>query len=885
MTPISWFAHIIDLNTDIVVATTTEIIAPAWTSTIDSYGKVHVEIRPGTAFCDALIAAWGGPTYIGAYQAYLFELFQDGGILPDCSMWVEKGQVNYGGPNVGVVLDGNDIASGFDRSYIDEATYIDCYIEDVLGADPGKIRINSSHLITNSNYLPIWWRGLYNHVPGRGNMAGIHRLKHRCITNSRLRGNKVDTDVNTDSIFRTTTNVIASASAVFDPLHPELFGADQHFTFDTMNRLVYAGYRGNQPVLDIRDDITPLTANEATQAAIVDGDTGVTLIDLTRNFAQTEFKGGSSTHNMPEGGSFTGAEFINKPTSGDSTGEYDNLLIVGITTGNGGGCVATWLGDGTLRQLSQTMDVTDLKLDGTQNILYAATPHGIYYRNTIAPYPQADWTRLGDTATEAQYEYTSLWIPLPGVVYAVASGNNNGTGVNGVWRYDVAHPGWKKTITQSNLVYASGSDGELYYVTSIDPTTLYQTAYPTTASVRKVPNIGTAHIVGLDFDANQGEVVVRTELGANGLYRVIHGNAVQVDPVHSLADGFGPLAVAEFLAYSGVINGKMVNGLALTDRGLYWRETALGPFFPTDGQSGIQNVNGTSVAVGRTQTIMGRPSLPIAILSGSEIYMSRDGGIHFRGEMAQVLDALPAWYEAIKRFTGHYPTGDVAAFGSFLTGYSSGTPIYDGNESISLDYTPTDPEGNGVVVLVPSNDELSLPDNWIAARRWTANNTLCYRLLDTKSNAPYNATRPAEMVEIQADISRSVLDGSSAVMTGSYRFLAQAIRPLFAKTVTITYSHSDAKARFIINGDMVKLNQYVAYTNTAQNHTTILCEHIDQPMIVINKSTYTGESNETLVDLDLVNDAAFSLLDLEKIIAGLANGQAKDRRLKGVRIR
>lgn len=866
MTAIAWKAKLIDLVTLATVDTLTgaEIINPQFGSVIDAAGSIHLELRPGTTFINHVLDAVGGPAFKNKPKAYLLLMSIDNGATWPTAAWLKKGSVKISGAEVGVVIDQADIIEGYSASYIDDATYIDIKVGQIMNALPGTIQFNSAKVISASSTLPANWQGLFNHTPGRKAMESL--LKMQAITNPLIANFLADAVVNSDSIINTAMNVLGTVAGVYDPSNPANFGAFQHMSFDIRNMQINVGYRGLTSLCLLTDQVTPHDANELIEAAIVDTDTISIDFDLSTYFAQTQVVGGASTHNMPDGGQFTGVAIINKPASGLSMGTYDNLIILAITSGgNGIGGVYYWLGDGMLRPLSQSVDVNGLSVDGTANIMYAASRIGVLFRPCAGPYMAVAWARLGD----ATLEFTKVWIPAEGVVYAIAGGSNNDAGSNGVWRYTVAD-GWIHVLANQNMIDASGGDTELYFSTTVAPTIVTKTQYPSLGTPTKIPT-GGAHVVGMDFNS-AGNVIVRTELGAIGLYQVLAGVMTRVDPTGTLADGFGPLSVARFLTYTGTINGQVVNAFAVTDRGIYWRAASGGAFNPTDGQSGIQEVQATWIDVGQPQYVMGRVFTPLVAVTGRSLYISRDGGEHWSDELTQNVDGLIAWYEAIKKWTGDYPRGDVGAFASSLVGTGG---LQD----------PTDPEGNGSIVTVPSGDPLSLPAQWCVSRRWTDNGRFTCRMVDTTSNAPYNAMKPAEATEVVADDSRGCVDASSACLDFMYRVLSQASQPQTALALTVAVNSQEAKINFAKCGDMVTVHLYSAYENAAATVTTIMADFDNEELYIVSAKSRTSAENALLWDLTLVNNTTYTLLDVSKILSALANGQAKDRRLIRPRLR
>lgn len=317
-TPLVWKARLTNLVTAAVVETITkpEILNPAFGSSIDTFGKVHLELRPGNAFINAIIEAWGGPTYDGDRLAYLLEISQDNGARWDTCCWLKAGDIIMGGANVGVTIDQNDITEGYANSYIDYASYIAVTLDQTMGAGRGQIFVNSNRLISATPYLETYWHGLFDHTPGR---FGAALLKFTVRTEPKIANIVIDTVVNTDSVMDAATNALNSVAGVFDPTAPLDFGSFQHFSFDIPNRLVRVGYRGQIPKFTATNLKKPSQCDETVEAAIIDSDQIRIKVDLSTWFAQTQVVAGASNHGMPDGGQFTGVVMVNKPTINTST--------------------------------------------------------------------------------------------------------------------------------------------------------------------------------------------------------------------------------------------------------------------------------------------------------------------------------------------------------------------------------------------------------------------------------------------------------------------------------------------------------------------------------------------------------------------------------------
>lgn len=907
-TPLVWQVRIKDLTTGNVVAlgtgtqTSGEVFTPGYTRKRSAAGTITFGVRPGNALCNAIIAAWGGPTYQNAPLMYLAELSHNGGATWITAGWVEKGRVVLSGPELGAVVDGPDIADGFNRSYIDHVTFVGVPAGAVLDGAPGTIPLGQGGgaLIQPGGRFP-YLHGFFDQNLIRASLPGAALLLFSVISDPAIANQPISTDVNSDSIFRAAANVLAAASATYNPGQPALFGAHQHFAVDIPNRKILAGHVGMTPVLTLTGKLKPDAVDETTQAAIVEIQPSTIEPNLSAMFAQIEIIGGASSHNMPDGGKFTSLVVINTSHDAKSVNWYDSLCVLGVSTGNGGGGVFFWPHDGALHPMSGLMDVHDLAYDAAAGRIYAATSRGVFYR--AIGYDAKPWTRLGGLDLDC----AALWIPATGVVYVLVNGTSSSanSAVNGLYRFpqvagepdttNSGYAGWTYIVTSGTILAAAGTDAALYYVDTEAPDTitLHQSGKD---DPNPIPTSRGEHIVGMDLSADASQIWVRTEAGAAGFYTIAVGstgplldaNPAGVGP-GGLADSFGPLATNSLLRYVGAINSQPVGQLVATDRGIWWSaQNVGGPYNPAAGQSGMGTTNATYVAAGKTQTVLGRQLTRLYAINDRSLYISHDGGITWADELAAPLDMGATFFAEYKAIYGDYPPNDVGAMGNTAAAASSVQNNIEllGHLPPPFDPALTDTGGSGRTVPIPFGNAFYCPPGWVIACRLTSRNGRTYRLLDTESPAPYNAIKLAEAVEIAADDSRGVVTASGQLLVGAFRFLAQANRAQLVRTVYTQASTQEAALWKLLVGDQVLLDQTVAYVGADGVTTTTLCDFRNQPMYVYDIAMATNpQTGVAEFTLQVCNSVAFMVLDLMAILAGVAGSQAKDRRLKNVRIR
>ena len=497
---------------------------------------------------------------------------------------------------------------------------------------------------------------------------------------------------------------------------------------------------------------------------------------------------------------------------------------------------------------------------------------------------------------------TKVWLPVSGTVYALVNGQTNtaNAGVNGIYRFPQlagdpdmtasGYAGWTYVHTSGTIIDAAGDDAALYYADTEAPDTITLVRSGVDDPTAIKTSMG-EHILGLDYNPATGNIFVRTEAGAAGLYSLHVGstallNASPVPPntPGALADSFGYVATGNLIncinnatgAPPIMVNGQPVSTLVATDRSVWWSPAVTqGPWNPAAGQSGIDTSNVAFVAIGQPQTVLGRLLVRLYAIAGNGLYISDDGGLNWRDEMAQPLDGGAGWQALAMQITGDYADNTIGGLGNIST-------VGEGALGSGISFQDTG--GTGGTILIPSSNPFALPFGWIIARRFTARNNFTFRLVDTQSAAPYNAIKLGEAIEIQADDTRGVVTASSELIVAAYRFLAQANRPQLVLPLRTQCRTQQAALWRLLTGDQVLLDLFVKYPPTGAN-ATVLANFQKQVMYLIQWDGVDSGNGLWDVTLQVANSTAFLLLTFEEIVSGVANGQAKDRRSKGVRIR
>jgi hypothetical protein len=928
--PLHPAAHIIDLRTDTELVLTFNLPEKVIGTVLDGAGTLRVAFFLPTPEAAILITAFGGPTYQGPPKAYLLEVTDQyvtgnpTATVWDSAMWVESATITLGGDQAGIILDGKDIFDGYSRSYIDRVTFTGVSAEAILSGLPGTIPVPVGSLAAPGYTLPHQ-KGLLQSVPGF-TLAGQHHLAFTGNLDPNLRHLLVTMDVNGDSIARAITTLLQALAGYYQVHDPAPFGARQHYTVDVPSRTVWAGYVGAAPAVTLLLNIQGYALDETLYGGIVGDASFQILPHLEDCRAQDAFLGGSDNHGMPDGGRITGIAVYN-PSQAPVAGAYtpsptaippvdwnSSLLIVGISTGNEGGGVY-YLIDKHLYPMSQPMDVAALALVG--GTIYAATTMGVL-TGTFSPIP-VTYTRLGGLIAPVADVQAQASV---GVTAIVTSGGA-GSGSAGVYVYPqiandgdssvVGYAGWSRVVaddvTTAARVPTSFNGMATAYASTSDPSTLlirtdgtedtlrvpltgsltriYQSPYPVSFNgsppaynfvffLTSAGSLGMRyHNAAADIPSPDPTIVVYSVLGAG----------------RQLGDRFGSLVVADLIAYppGWSINGANVALLAATDNGVYFTTdgTGGGQWFQAGGPNSLDTAGVSRIAAGTIQTVIDQQIVRLFAASDHALLVSSTGGQYFQDVLAQELDLGPAWYAMAQRNGGTpWPDNQV---GALLTGSAPAkSPVGGVPLGPPAGTKPDDPRvlaggGAGTAILVAPTDPIPLGPTIQFCRRRNERNEFSYRVVDPTSPAPYAALEPAELVQMSADDARDAITAADQLLLEHLRHLSLAARQKVTIRVSTGYTTADAALRKVKCGDQVALEYALSAEGYDHTMVTVCTLTAAQPWYVMKK-TSTQQQGFIQVDLELANIAAFATPDLQEIVSGVADGNARDRRYRGWRV-
>lgn len=909
-TPVSLKVRVLDLNTSgpSVLATSTNVLKSRIKNTIDAVGELEIGLPFDDPVTPFLIAACGGAGFNSTILPYGLEFSYDGGSSWDSAMWAENHTLDFSLNNLGIDLTGNDISDGFNRIYIDHVTFVDVNSSDILYGDFGAIAVGDNALIkAGPPWLP-WQRGLLRSVPGRSSLAGKQWLAFQGVMDSHLAGLNVTFDDVQDSVFRCVQTLMKALGGVYKPAGDTApFGSRQHFTVDVKNRIIHAGYVGTTPKMTFvtQPSSGSSYALDETQFAYITGDTLTVEPNLQDMRAQVAFIGGTSNHGLPDGAKITCVTCVNNQIPDNPIAWDSSLLVIGCSTGNGGGGLF-YLVDKNFYPVSQQVDINDLACDSSTNLVYAATDTGIIYGN-VSSVQQHFPTLGGLTASVATIHLAGTTIT------AVANSGSNGTGVNGVYVYpsistdadntDVGYAGWSRVTLHDvvDAVYFDGADstyggtGTLFYIDSSALSTLIRHVVSGSQAQVQTTNL-TYEITGFDvfsfaYSGAAPRCVIRTSGGSLGV-SCITSSSLTVGAWSGLGlnDEFGALAVNKIIAYppEWSINGVPVTFLASTDRGLYYCTDYTGnQWYPCSGQNGINEVSGSFVAAGTVQGLLGRNIVRLFVASDTALFVSSTGGIYFQEILSQPLDLGPAFYALAQQANARpFPDNNVGGIAIDATssgGVGGGIGSLPTGPSAPVDNTDLENNGGaGTIVYISPSNPLSPALGLVFCRRVTETNDFTYRVIDVTCEAPYNAIEPSQLSEMAANAATDALTGSLELLVEHYRYLLICRQPKVTITLNSSFTTREAALRTLLPGDMVSVD-FVLTSGGTSSYTIV--DLTQQNWYVWSKEMTTDGNGTVDVALTLVSVAGFAAIDLQEIVSAVANGFGRDRRFRSWHVR
>lgn len=520
--------------------------------------------------------------------------------------------------------------------------------------------------------------------------------------------------------------------------------------------------------------------NLAAEAVIADGMTTESSTDDI--YAECEFTGGSSNHNLADGHNITGIKLINTgrpspqaPATGDAAWD-SNLPIVSIFVDALHGGVYYLGPDEIFHPMSPAFGVNCLEWYKNTSLLICGTQAGVLTKDmTLRNYQQQGWVTLpGLTQPIAEiHACRTSDDDLTPVIWARCTGT--GAAVNGLFRYpaftgDVlvnsGYGAFSRPIQSSTVVtFCAVTGRDIFYVDKADLQTVVKKTFndvdptqPPATTLIPVPLTG-GNITSITYLPETGYIYIATQSGSCMFYYmdptvlIMYPAAAPGNLVDS--SGANPVQVNSVVGYNGSINDVVVAVMAATDHGLYVTNSVLGGIWRRcNGQSGMDDVNLLYCAPGTRQQFIGRDINVVVAATKTEMYLSRTGTIYWKPIISSDLALLPFFGALHAEIThGGWPDNDVGSWGSIVDDYTLPSP--------------------GSLITIPTTSQRLLPFGWYWSRRLDEHSDWTGRLVNSGSASPFKAIMFGQLTQLQGNSYVPYLVASEGLAQVHYRWLTE----------------------------------------------------------------------------------------------------------------
>jgi hypothetical protein len=570
------------------------------------------------------------------------------------------------------------------------------------------------------------------------------------------------------------------------------------------------------------------------------------------------------------------------------------VISMGTQTGNVGGLFYT-PGDNIFHRLSQQMSVNYMTYDEELNIIFVANDFGVYYLSlnpteitptgwpTIpAGHPlgteipsspgkvgsglaNPKLNRLGSLVRHVVKVITSKGDN--GITYVMAHSQGSGNGGDGIFCYpcipgdqtaDVGYgydlttgavsDTWSRIQALETVVDFTAYKGlqYLYFINSQTDvnnqgawvTIVYNAGSTSTdmppVGKAKIHDFGRASLITFEHDGKSPNIFLTTAAGSARFYRIQAGtkNVFDANADRTLKDLDGLPVQVNHIVHYGVyandalgisenltpsINGHNVALLACTDHGLFYTSSLTGgQWQPTNGQSGLETTNIVWASGGLGQPILQHKVYRVFASDGQNFYQSNNGGIWWTNVTAASLDLAPFFYGLYQELVplSTFPHNNITVLSS--------------SQGSTTTFAPGDFE------TITAGNAYDLPKDFQWARRLDEHNDWTYRLIDTRSNAPFFGIMFSQVNSLQGSLQVPPIVASQQLAIVTMRWLMEAtknfstitIESQFTQdnaalrtlrpTMQVTVEYSGFIARFVtVSGDLVAQGMhYVNYKKT-----------------------------------------------------------------------
>lgn len=910
-TDLSLYADVFDLENNAVIAHSTTLGAYRRSRKADSAGSGSIFANAGTAVCNALVDASGGPDGTGPIKSYALRVSEDGGATYDYRTVVCRPQRQLT-PPYGVSEDGQDYATLLSLTGEDRVTWFATTLYDIL-TNPG------------TDGRP---KGLLLNGVGKTGQAGAAETALAPSIGHAVANVRLNVDVWADYLSSALTQICARVGGTYIAGSTLPLGHFGHWHYDPRTKQIQIGKAPTVPHVTFSPADPGALTNLDEEATIARYIADGLVIDphLDEMFSQAEFIGGSSDHGMPSGGKVTAHLVINTDPKRDR-GQWDQCLhIVGISaTGDAGG-VFIQPHTGALVSISQPMDVRALAYDTSTGtaLLYAFTAHGVFVvaADSASLTAGLTWARVGGLTAPCVGGTVD-----GGVIIAHVGGSQgttkqaSGAGVDGLYMWPAiggtatgkGYDGWSVLYpgTVTAFAYRASSD-MLLTVDKNKPDTV----------IRKLPSISTIKgtpitqsgstppsITNLTLDA--GGCYVVTEAGSDALFYLPdggttllganQGNTLGLVAVNAIKPVSG--VTLKYKADDGTIRSTVPAAVALTGAGLFACTTpGGGQWVELTKNTGLAGANITLFCVGMPQTVLGRQMLRVYAANDSSLFISCNEGRDWQDFLAAPLDMGPFWGAlAIKCGAGTYADNDVGALGNVAGISTAGQAVGSivqvqqlpggGFTRGAIPRDPSSPSGTGGTGrTLPIPATLTgyglLPASWIWARRLDKLNQFTYRLVNLVSQAPRGGIRFEALSQITADSATPVIKASENIGVVAFFWLAQASTPQTTITIQGQYHTQEAALRTLNSGDLAWVNGALTVDSTVTGVSgdgvpTTLMSYTNRPFWVLEHTAEMAGTSTMYTTTRLGTRLGEQAVDPGDIADALAYDAGRARRYAG----
>jgi hypothetical protein len=511
LTPLSPFLRLIDLSTNTVLATTTNILDWTISWELDRVGELSITVPAGDpgdavnssayAFAQALLRAGSNLTTGAGPLPLLLEISLDGGTAYDSRRLARQPQRTLTAARRTISESGGDLAeASLGLAVIERATYNQIPLQQVLNGATGSLVSDSGWGIRAGGAAIPYLAGILQTNPALTSWPAGAQARLQFTANVISSIQSIETTVNIDSasVLSTLNSIVSRLAGATDDQ------AVGHWVADTSDATLNLSATSSPPAgtpaantvtvgnVGSTNKVTFTASStddvDETTTARVHTERTTVQSDDTSIYQACNFIGGKSLVGVPDDAHITGLAIINATQAEMSTNHdawTDALLIVGLSwQDDSQGMIAYYHGDGIYRAISGSprRACTALAYDaatagGRFPGLLMGTPWGIYYSTSLAvsgyaPTQPTTWVKLTSNAGHDQLADPVIGIevehdpanPEYPVIFAHARGSHETT--NAIWRWGKLNGQWQwhHVYSNSKITDFTTSDYQTFWI-------------------------------------------------------------------------------------------------------------------------------------------------------------------------------------------------------------------------------------------------------------------------------------------------------------------------------------------------------------------------------------------------------------------------------------